>query len=144
LNDSNATQPMSAADAPPQDQALSRTEQAETNNHKSENLNPIESGAAQQPAAAATATTEDGDTDGPDPCAAGGAPKAKKRKVAIFLAYDGRGYQGMQRNPGAKTIEEELFKAIHAAGGISDANADDRGFTKERSCFSSFHILHLG
>lgn len=55
---------------------------------------------------------------------------AKKRKVALFLAYVGHGYQGMQRNPGARTIEEELFKALHAAGAISDANNDDHGFMK--------------
>lgn len=41
----------------------------------------------------------------------------KKRKVALFLSYVGHGYQGMQRNPGCKTIEEDLFKAIAAAGG---------------------------
>lgn len=54
----------------------------------------------------------------------------KKRKIALFLSYVGAGYQGMQRNPGVKTIEEDLFTAIHKAGGISEANADDRGFTK--------------
>lgn len=55
---------------------------------------------------------------------------AKKRKVALYLAYIGHGYQGMQKNPGAKTIEEDLFNAIHRAGGISEANADERGFQK--------------
>ncbi|PSC75036.1 tRNA pseudouridine synthase mitochondrial-like [Micractinium conductrix] len=63
-----------------------------------------------------------------EPEAASGA--GKKRKIAMFLAYVGHGYQGMQRNPGAKTIEDELFRALHAAGGISDANADDNGFIK--------------
>ena len=52
----------------------------------------------------------------------------------MFLAYVGHGYQGMQRNPGAKTIEDELFRALHAAGGISDANADDNGFIKVGAC----------
>lgn len=33
--------------------------------------------------------------------------------------------QGMQRNPGCKTIEAELEQAIHKAGGISDDNAGD-------------------
>lgn len=56
----------------------------------------------------------------------------KKRKVALFLSYVGHGYQGMQRNPGCKTIEEDLFKAIAAAGGISEANADEKGFSKVR------------
>eukprot|EP00890_Picochlorum_soloecismus_P004565 jgi/Picsp_1/5109/NSC_02472-R1_trna pseudouridine synthase a len=55
---------------------------------------------------------------------------SKKRKVAMYLAYVGHDYQGMQRNPGAKTIEDELFQAIHKAGGISDSNADEKGFTK--------------
>jgi tRNA pseudouridine38-40 synthase len=55
---------------------------------------------------------------------------SKKRKVAMYLAYVGHDYQGMQRNPGAKTIEDELFRAIHKAGGISDSNADEKGFTK--------------
>jgi len=50
---------------------------------------------------------------------------AKKRKVALYLAYLGVGYQGMQRNPGAKSIEDELEKAICAAGGISESNAGD-------------------
>lgn len=55
---------------------------------------------------------------------------SKKRKVALFLSYVGHGYQGMQRNPGAKTIEDDLFRAIHQAGGISEANADEKGFQK--------------
>ena len=58
-----------------------------------------------------------------------GNPK-KKRKVAIYLVYVGHGYQGMQRNPGCKSIEDELFQAIYKAGGISDANSDDEGFRK--------------
>ncbi|XP_042492932.1 tRNA pseudouridine synthase A [Macadamia integrifolia] len=48
----------------------------------------------------------------------------KRRKVAIFLAYCGVGYQGMQRNPGAKTIEGDLEQALSLSGGISEA---DRG-----------------
>lgn len=54
----------------------------------------------------------------------------KKRKVAVLMAYVGHGYAGMQRNPGVKTIEDDLFRAIAAAGGISEANADDAGFSK--------------
>lgn len=56
--------------------------------------------------------------------------KKKKIKVALFLSYVGHGYQGMQRNPGCKTIEDELFDALHKAGAISDKNADDEGFQK--------------
>jgi len=56
----------------------------------------------------------------------------RKRKMALFMAYLGHGYNGMQvqKEPGVKTIENELFAAIHAAGGISDANNDERGFQK--------------
>lgn len=59
-----------------------------------------------------------------------GSNPFKKRKVALFLAYVGHGYNGMQRNPGVRTIEEDLFKAIAAAGGISESNADEQGFIK--------------
>eukprot|EP01025_Chloroclados_australasicus_P000963 TRINITY_DN10315_c0_g1_i2.p2 TRINITY_DN10315_c0_g1~~TRINITY_DN10315_c0_g1_i2.p2 ORF type:complete len:472 (-),score=57.43 TRINITY_DN10315_c0_g1_i2:570-1958(-) len=46
--------------------------------------------------------------------------KVKNRKVALVLCYLGAGYQGMQRNPGAKTIEADLEKALYAAGGIPE------------------------
>ncbi|KAG6554487.1 hypothetical protein Mapa_003865 [Marchantia paleacea] len=46
----------------------------------------------------------------------------KKRKIALMIAYCGAGYQGMQRNPGATTIEGELEKALFQAGAIQDSN----------------------
>ena len=49
----------------------------------------------------------------------------KKRKIALFFGYNGDGYQGMQRNPGAKTIEDDLETAIVKAGGIAESNAGD-------------------
>ncbi|KAF9296980.1 tRNA pseudouridine synthase 1 [Linnemannia elongata] len=48
-----------------------------------------------------------------------------KRKVALLMGYCGTGYQGMQVNPGAKTIEGDLFKAMVEAGAVSKDNADD-------------------
>jgi tRNA pseudouridine(38-40) synthase len=86
----------------------------------------------------------------PAPAAAGDAAPArppgnpnKKRKVAMYMAYVGHGYAGMQRNPGVKTIEEDLFKAIHSAGGVSDANADEKGFTKvRRNALLQHDVLH--
>jgi tRNA pseudouridine38-40 synthase len=53
------------------------------------------------------------------------APSSKKRKVAVTLGFVGAGYAGMQRNPGVRTIEDELEEAFHAAGGISAANLGD-------------------
>lgn len=50
------------------------------------------------------------------------AKKGKKRKVAVFFAYVGEGYHGMQRNPGVHTLEDEMEKALHLAGGISKDN----------------------
>ncbi|KAL1542854.1 tRNA pseudouridine(38-40) synthase [Salvia divinorum] len=52
------------------------------------------------------------------------APKYKRRKVAIFFAYCGVGYQGMQKNPGAKTIEGDFEEALFFAGAIPE---DERG-----------------
>jgi tRNA pseudouridine38-40 synthase len=45
-----------------------------------------------------------------------------KRKVALLVAYNGAAYQGLQRNPNAKTIEDVLEAAMHAAGAVSNDN----------------------
>lgn len=52
-------------------------------------------------------------------------PKPKRRKIAIFVAYCGVGYQGMQKNPGAKTIEGDLEEALFKAGAISEDQYGD-------------------
>lgn len=68
-------------------------------------------------------------------------PPYPKRKVAIMMGYCGTNYQGMQlygvvpttmrphmslfRNPNAKTIELELFKALCQDGLVSADNAVD-------------------
>jgi hypothetical protein len=95
---------------------------------------PAEEEAPQAPHAPTASKPQPADNDAGNP--------SRKRKVAMFLAYNGHGYQGMQRNPGAKTIEEDLFKAIHKAGGIVDANADDKGPTKV--CLIVFHACGFG
>ncbi|WVZ83749.1 hypothetical protein U9M48_030856 [Paspalum notatum var. saurae] len=51
-------------------------------------------------------------------------PRYKRRKVAILLGYYGAGYQGMQKNPGARTIEGDLEEALYQAGAVPEA---DRG-----------------
>ncbi|KAK9165018.1 hypothetical protein Scep_000209 [Stephania cephalantha] len=63
----------------------------------------------------------------PNPNATDRKPRFKKRKAAIFLAYCGVGYQGMQKNPGAKTIEGDLEEALYHANAVSEA---DRGIPK--------------
>ncbi|CAG8530265.1 8937_t:CDS:10 [Paraglomus brasilianum] len=52
-------------------------------------------------------------------------PRKPKRKVAALVGFCGTGYQGMQINPNAKTIEGDLFKAFVAAGAVSKDNSDD-------------------
>jgi tRNA pseudouridine38-40 synthase len=54
-----------------------------------------------------------------------GSNGKKKKKIALFFGYNGDGYQGMQRNPGAKTIEDDLESAIVKAGGIAESNSGD-------------------
>lgn len=44
----------------------------------------------------------------------------KRRKIAMLLAYCGAGYQGMQKNPGALTIEGELEQALLKAGAMPE------------------------
>ena len=72
-----------------------------------------------------TVQEEEADDDFDDQKQPSNASKKKKRKIALFFGYNGDGYQGMQRNPGAKTIEDDLEKAIVNAGGIAASNAGD-------------------
>lgn len=51
----------------------------------------------------------------------------KRRKIAIFFAYCGVGYQGMQKNPGAKTIEGDLEEALYKSGAVPE---QDRNIPK--------------
>ncbi|KAK7790827.1 hypothetical protein R5R35_013310 [Gryllus longicercus] len=46
--------------------------------------------------------------------------RVKRKKSAVLLAYSGVGYLGMQRNPGMKTIEEDLLQALLKSGYIND------------------------
>ena len=52
----------------------------------------------------------------------GHTPALSSTQVALLLAYSGTRYQGLQKNPGAVTVEEALEAAIHRAGGIADDN----------------------
>ncbi|KAJ1965194.1 tRNA pseudouridine synthase 1 [Dipsacomyces acuminosporus] len=53
-------------------------------------------------------------------------PRLPKRRVALLIGFCGTGYQGMQINPNAKTIEGDLFKALAEAGAVSADNATDQ------------------
>ncbi|XP_013792490.2 tRNA pseudouridine synthase A, mitochondrial-like isoform X1 [Limulus polyphemus] len=52
------------------------------------------------------------------------SPKQRFKKMAVLLSYSGKGYLGMQRNPGVKTIEEDLFQAMYKTGLILQAHID--------------------
>ncbi|KAI8889958.1 pseudouridine synthase [Backusella circina FSU 941] len=52
-------------------------------------------------------------------------PRVPKRKVALMIGFNGTGFQGMQFNPDARSIESELFTALCKAGAISKDNSDD-------------------
>ncbi|XP_061822455.1 pseudouridylate synthase 1 homolog isoform X1 [Nerophis lumbriciformis] len=51
-----------------------------------------------------------------------------KKKVALLMAYCGKGYYGMQRNPGNtqfRTIEDELVTALVNSGCIPENHGDE-------------------
>lgn len=50
--------------------------------------------------------------------------KLPKIKVALLIGFCGLGYQGMQINPGANTIEKHLQKALYRAGSIDPRNME--------------------
>ncbi|EEF51933.1 pseudouridylate synthase, putative [Ricinus communis] len=68
------------------------------------------------------ATTASGDETATDK-----KQRYKRRKIAIFFAYCGVGYQGMQKNPGTKTIEGELEEALFHFDAVPE---QDRGCPK--------------
>ncbi|KAI7872073.1 pseudouridine synthase [Spinellus fusiger] len=65
------------------------------------------------------------DKKDPNPSDLPKEPRLPKRKVALLIGFNGTGYQGMQINPGAKSIEGELFNALCKAGGVSKDNSTD-------------------
>lgn len=48
--------------------------------------------------------------------------KLPKRKYAIIHGYFGQNYSGNQKNPGVRTVEDELEKALYKEKFISDCN----------------------
>ncbi|KAK3038881.1 hypothetical protein RJ639_028603 [Escallonia herrerae] len=75
-------------------------------------------------------TTTSDDEDCITTTTADGGPaksRYKRRKIAILFAYCGVGYQGMQKNPGAKTIEGDLEEALYQSGAVPE---HDRGLPK--------------
>ncbi|KAM4528519.1 pseudouridylate synthase 1 homolog [Odontesthes bonariensis] len=54
--------------------------------------------------------------------------KYPKKKVVLLLAYSGKGYYGMQRNPGTsqfRTIEDDLVTALIKSGCIPENHGND-------------------
>ncbi|XP_069563153.1 pseudouridylate synthase 1 homolog [Brachyistius frenatus] len=54
--------------------------------------------------------------------------KYPKKKVVLLLVYSGKGYYGMQRNPGNsqfRTIEDDLVNALIKSGCIPENHGDD-------------------
>lgn len=75
--------------------------------------------------------------------------RIKRKKCAILLGYSGINYYGMQRNPGMKTIEEDLFTAMLKNKWITEegfnqaqtvqfqrAARTDKGVSAARQCCS--------
>ncbi|GAA5982254.1 hypothetical protein JCM10908_004802 [Rhodotorula pacifica] len=75
--------------------------------------------------AAKAAAAKDGDAAEASATAAEDDKRDKlpKKKVAVLIGYNGLGYKGSQINPGFETIEGDVFKALVAAGCISEDNS---------------------
>ncbi|KAL9274279.1 hypothetical protein AKJ16_DCAP23726 [Drosera capensis] len=92
---------------------------------------PLSSSPLQQPTPKkpkmSSSTTTDDDDDDTTTTTTTKPIRYKRRKVAIFFAYCGVGYQGMQKNPGAKTIEGDLEEALYLSGAVPET---DNGYPK--------------
>ncbi|CAA7020131.1 unnamed protein product [Microthlaspi erraticum] len=97
-------------------------------------------------------TGEETDSSAAVTAAAGGSggaerrpPKYRRRKVAIVFAFCGVGYQGMQKNPGAKTIEGELEEALFHAGAVPEADRNKpRNYEWARSARTDKGVSAVG
>ncbi len=81
-------------------------------------------------APAARAAEEEGEEDSEDEAPGEGGPRPSywchsKKRFAVMFAYSGIGYNGLQINPGARTIEGDLEKAICESGVIKKENVGD-------------------
>lgn len=94
---------------------------------------PEQAPPADQPAEAA----EGGDNED-----VSGQRMSRKRKVALMFGYVGKGYAGMQRNPGVWTIEDELEKGLAKAGVIAPEDVGDFQQVR-RSTRGDFSFLPL-
>lgn len=50
-----------------------------------------------------------------------------KRKVALYVCYDGSAYAGLQKNEGVSTVGDVLETALFRAGAIRESNFGDLG-----------------
>ena len=81
----------------------------------------------------------------------GGGKFSKRRKFAVLLSYSGKGYMGMQkcvggcwwvwltcdwcsRNPGVRTIEEDLLEAMCQAKAFPPVMRNDLATVSFPSC----------
>lgn len=51
----------------------------------------------------------------------------RKKKMAMLLVYSGKGYLGMQKNPGSKTIESDLLESLVKAGVVRPDHIEQPG-----------------
>lgn len=56
--------------------------------------------------------------------------RIKRKKMALLLGYCGVDYYGMQRNPGVRTIEEDLLKALWEAKYITEDDFNNQQNTQ--------------
>lgn len=75
-----------------------------------------------------TKSPENGEVDSKRLC--GTTERVKRKKMAVLLGYCGVDYYGMQRNPGVRTIEEDLFKALYEAKYVTQDDLENQQNTQ--------------
>ncbi|XP_022815592.1 tRNA pseudouridine synthase A isoform X2 [Spodoptera litura] len=73
--------------------------------------------------------TENGESDEKKHCERP-VERIKRKKMALVLGYCGVDYYGMQRNPGVRTIEEDLLKALMEAKYITEDDFNNQQNTQ--------------
>lgn len=75
--------------------------------------------------AESTVTALEEEVKGAEPSSPKQEGRLPKQRIALLVGYNGSEFSGSQKNPGVRTVEEELEKALYRLGMIAEFNFGD-------------------
>jgi len=106
-------------------QVVNESEGTATSTSSSEVTDGMESKKQEQESSSLPSTSDDAGVSGSNGISNADQTQPKKiflrkRKCVLMMSYCGQGYLGMQRNPGTKTIEDDVLRSLLTMGYIDE------------------------